>query len=172
MAGSRTTVRISRLSIIVSVILLGSVQALPDSKQSPKIVSLDGAYEFVSEVITYTKPERATERRDNSEWAGQWLFVDGRFSRSMMKKSRPSTLFNPPKAGEAIGYASASGHYVLEGQAITMYLDIVEHPQNIGYPDYLQYRLDGDTLILTRKWSPNRHTDSEGQSVLVLRRIK
>jgi hypothetical protein len=134
--------------------------------------SLDGAYEFVSEAITYTKPEKTTERRDNSEWVGQWLFVNGRFSRSMMKKGRASALFNPPKAGEDIGYESASGHYILEDKAITMYLDIVEHPQNIGYPDYLQYRLDGDTLILTRKWSPNRHTDSEGQSVIVLRRVK
>ena len=172
MAGSRNMLSVSRLSIIVFAILLGGLQALSDSKRSARTASLDGAYEFVSEAITYTKPEKTTERRDNSEWVGQWLFVNGRFSRSMMKKGRASALFNPPKAGEDIGYESASGHYILEDKAITMYLDIVEHPQNIGYPDYLQYRLDGDTLILTRKWSPNRHTDSEGQSVIVLRRVK
>ena len=90
-----------------------------------------------------------------------------------MKKERPSALFNPPKNAEEVGYESATGYYELDGKTITMYFDIVEHSQNIGYPDYREYRLEGRKLTLIRKWHPNRHNgDSEGQTVTLLQRVK
>jgi hypothetical protein len=133
--------------------------------------ALEGAYEFVSEVTVLTEPADAlpeqperTSRRTAQEWAGLWLLQDGRFSRTMMKRSRPQF---PDK----LGYESSAGTYRVDGKWVEFTDELKLSPLDyVGY-HRMEFRLDGDRLTLSETWHPsNPHIAYGGTRTIVLQR--
>jgi len=141
------------------------------SKISPaKAQVLEGVYEFVSETTILTKPKPLIERRLASEWSGFWLFQNGHFSQTLMKKRRSYSLF-PPTQHE-LKYESSAGSYSLEGNTVLLTRTLSLHPFGVGRSTTFEYRIEEGTLTLTETMYPYKEDLSEGQRVTVLRRIK
>jgi hypothetical protein len=119
-----------------------------------------------------TKPKKLTENLGSSDWVGLWLFKDGYFSQTMMKRQRQFWLPRFPRNAEALGYGSAAGTYKVNANTLELTLSLRLSPHYVGEPWTLEYRLEGETLILTETFHPNPHNDVEGQRTIVLRKIK
>lgn len=131
---------------------------------------LEGAYEFVSETTTLTKPKASTERLVPPQWIGLWFFQNGYFSQTLMKKGRGFSTY--PSSHPAIGYESFAGSYKVEGDKIELRNDLSLHPLNAGRLTTLSYRFEGDLLILVEELHPHIEDTSEGQVITVLRRLR
>ena len=162
------------VALIFAAVLLCSIPgtALTQSRGSDKSTAiLEGAYEFVSEVTVLTEPADAlpeqaerTSRRTAEDWSGLWLLKDGRFSRTLMKRSRPEF---PDK----LGYESSAGTYRVEGKWVEFTDELKLSPlDHVGY-HRMEFRLDGDMLTLRETWHPsNPHVAYGGTSTIVLKR--
>lgn len=149
----------------------------PKERQSPLRLEevkqekrLEGAYEFVSEVLELTKPKVTTERLSPPEWTGLWLFEGGRFSQTMMKKGRGYLAY--PRSHAAIGYESSAGTYVTKDKVVRLERDLSLHPLSVGRPITFEYRFEADTLILVETMHPYTENIAEGKRTIVLRRIR
>jgi len=141
-------------------------------RASVETSSLEGAYEFVSETTALTKPKKLTEQHSSSQWVGLWLFTDGHFSQTLMKRERRFWIPRFPRNPEELGYRSVAGTFKIEGRTLNLIPRLRLSPYYIDQPWLLGYRLEGETLTLTETLHPNPHNDSEGQRTIVLRRIK
>jgi len=131
---------------------------------------VDGAYEFVSETTTLTKPEKRTFHYAPPEWTGLWIFKNNRFSQTSMRQRRSWDPF--PRNQQDLGYTSSAGSYKIEGTRLILKQELSLNPAAIGYPAVSEYKLEGDTLTLIESLYPRPEDLSEGQQIIVLRKIK
>jgi hypothetical protein len=131
---------------------------------------LDGAYELISVTTTLTKPQKSTQRLLPPEWRGMWIFHDGRFSQTLMKQRRSWNPF--PTNQEELGYRAGAGTYQIEGNRLRFDYEYNLNPYGISQRVYTDFSLEGDTLSMTDNFSPHLEDLSEGQTVIVLRRLK
>jgi hypothetical protein len=136
---------------------------------TPGAASLEGAYELISETIVTTKPNETTTEHPASEWAGIWLFKDGHFSWSLARRSR---TLSPPQGGEPITYVSYAGSYKQEGKTLLLKKDVSFFPFQAGQTVHMDYRFEGDRLILTETLSPTVESVAEGKHIITLRKLK
>jgi hypothetical protein len=131
---------------------------------------LDGVYEFVSESVVLTKPKKTAHKLTSPEWNGIWQFQNGYFTSVLMKKRR-DTFFNPQKR-EDFGFESSAGSYEIKGNGIMLTQSYTFHPFEAGRSILMDYRFDGDTLVLTQTLKPYVEDLREGTITIVLRRLK
>jgi|ERR1041384_79405 hypothetical protein len=127
---------------------------------------IEGAYEFVSETTVLEQPEKKTDQRTSSDWAGLWIFHGGYFSRTLMKKERAFTTLAP----ESIGYESDAGTYKIEDDSVTLYPNVRLYPI-VPYPTtQFKFKAEGNKLVLTRTFFPYMEDLSAGNQTIVLNR--
>lgn len=131
---------------------------------------LDGVYEFVSESLVLTEPKEITHKRTSPDWNGIWQFQNGYFT-SVLMKGRRDTFFNP-KAREDFGFESSAGPYEIKGNNIRLTQAYTFHPFEVDRSILMDYRFDGDTLVLTRTLKPYVRDLRRGTITTVLRRLK
>ena len=128
---------------------------------------LDGAYEFISETVVLEKPDNRTDERRSPEWKGLWIFQNGRFSRTLMKKERAFTSLAP----ESMGYASDAGTYKVVSGTLTLSPEITLYPLPAEYqPLEFRFKSNGDTITLTRTLRPYMEDLSSGRQTVVLQK--
>jgi len=149
-------------------VLRGTPAGPTERKMNAQI--LEGAYEVVSETTTLTKPQQSTERREAKDWTGIWLFHQGRFSETSMKRIRDWYKF--PQNQQALGYESSAGTYQIERNKLTLNHDLSLNPLGIGHVTNLEFKITGDDLMLTETMHPYMEDLSEGQRTIVLKRLK
>lgn len=123
---------------------------------------LEGVYEFISESEVFTKPREYSRTITSDKWEGHWQFCNGRFYFVMQTKAR---LTEDYRLGSSVGTYSIKevGKVVLRP----------EITQELHHPQWLvEYRFDGDKLILKRAITPSGYHLSEGTVTTVLRRMK
>jgi hypothetical protein len=167
----------TRLLCLTLGIAIASGCALQTSQSSAlegstmKTEDLQGVYEFVSDSVVLTKPQSSTTRRTSPEWVGMWLFLDGRFTQTLMKQKRSWDPF--PVNQQELGYQSSTGTYKIDGTHIFLKHEFSLNPRGVSQLTVVDYRLDGGgTLSMTRKMSPQIEDLSEGEQVTILRKIK
>jgi hypothetical protein len=163
------------LCVVTAVVLISYLSIKPGGtafgdQHLKKISPLDGAYEFVSETLELTNPESITERISTPAWTGLWLFQDGRFSQTMMKKGRGFLTY--PKRHASIGYESSAGTYVADTSVIKLEKDLSLHPLGAGRSVTLEYRFEGDLLILIEKMHPYTENIANGKRITTLKRVE
>lgn len=131
---------------------------------------LEGAYEFVSDTITLSKPKAVTERRIPPDWIGMWIFKDGRFSQTLMKQERSWNPF--PTNQDELGYQSSTGSYRIDGRHLYLKHEFSLNPHGVSQLTVVEYELRSGMLTLTAKMSPRLEDLSEGEQVTVLRKIR
>jgi len=135
-----------------------------------KAADLEGAYEFVSDTITLSKPKAVTERRVPPDWIGMWIFKDGRFSQTLMKQGRSWNPF--PTNQDELGYQASAGTYKIDGPHLYLKHEFSLNPRGVSQLTVVEYELASGTLTLTAKMSPRLEDLSEGEQVIVLRKVK
>lgn len=135
--------------------------------------ALNGVYELVSDTTSITAPEQSTNRVTANEWKGLWFFQNGYFSQTLMNAERPEwTPARFPTDAKGTGFDGASGTYSLEGGTVELEYRLTFYPGKTYTRDIMLYRLEGDTLTLTKELYPHREDLSEGQRVIILRKIQ
>lgn len=131
---------------------------------------LNGAYEFVSESVVLTSPEVSKKERTSGGWSGLWLFQNGHFSQTLMKKGIRDGSCELRKLS-ALGYESSAGVYTVNGNFVELTMSLNLSTQEQGRPLTLEYKFDGDKLILIRRIHESVHSVNEGTETTVLRRL-
>lgn len=154
-------------------------QPLPSSasqslaRPRAEVATLNGVYELVSDTTTVTAPAQSVSQITSNEWKGLWFFQNGYFSQTLTKKERPEwTPLHFPTDARGTGFDGAAGTYSVEGETVELEYRLAFYPGRAYALDVMSYRLEGDTLTLTKELSPHREDLSEGQRVIVLRRIQ
>jgi hypothetical protein len=153
----------------------GQILASLEQKNSIEMHSpqLEGTYELVSETLTLSEPEQLTEERVSNEWAGLWLFNDGHFSETTMKKPHSIIGRNLTQGPREYGFEGTAGAYQVEGSNIELSIDLSIYPLAVNKTRVLQFRIENsNTLILTETFIPGRESKAKGQRVTILRRVK
>ena len=135
--------------------------------------NLEGVYEFISETNNVSFPEQKTEKRTSEEWKGFWFFQNGMFSKTMMKIDRPEWTPSrfPPNAQET-GFDGASGNYQIDNGQIKIDYHLAFYPGKIFEVESLSYTLEKDVLTLTRNLGRSRENNSEGNQIIVLKKLR
>jgi len=131
---------------------------------------LDGVYEFVSESVVLTEPKKTAYKRTSSELGGIWQFQNGYFTRVLMKRRR-DTFFDPQKL-EDFGFESSAGPYEIEGMSIRLIQAYAFHPFDVDRSMLMDYRFDGNTLVLTQTLQPYVEDLRRGTITTILRRLR
>lgn len=155
---------------LLLLILCGCSYAYPQSVQQMGLRKLDGIYEFVSQTSRFTEPVAESESRSSDDWTGIWIFYQGYFSRTVVKKKKSAEAFVPPLS-EVGDYQSATGRYVIDNGYVTMTYPLAQGSSFLR-PELMQYRLKGSLLTLIETFTPNLHGNSKGSVVTILRRVK
>jgi hypothetical protein len=134
--------------------------------------SLEGAFEFVSETITLNEPRPSTEERTSKEWAGLWLFKDGHFSETVMRRPHSVIGGSATQGPREYGFEGSAGTYRIEGNDIELKNDLSIYPLAVNRVRTLQFQLEGDRLTLTERFTPSRESPARGSRVTLLRRIE
>jgi hypothetical protein len=123
---------------------------------------LEGVYEFVSESEVFTKPKEHNRTITSEDWEGRWQFCNGRFYFVMQTKERMTDNYR---------FGAAAGPYsIKEAGKVLLRPDIT---QELHHPVWLmEYRFDGDKLILKRAITPSGYNLTEGSITTVLRRMR
>jgi hypothetical protein len=127
-------------------------------------------YEFVSESEVLTEPKKTAHKRTSPEWNGIWQFQNGYFTSVLMKKRR-DTFFNPKKR-EDYGFESSAGPCEIKENSIRLTQAYTFHPFEAGRSIDMDYRFDGDNLVLTQTLEPTVESFGRGTITTVLRRLK
>lgn len=160
----------SRLAL--SILLLAVLPIYPGHDQHVSVPdALEGVYEFVSDTIVATKPKKLTQKVTSPQWVGLWLFKDGYFSQTLMKRERQFWLPRFPRNAQELGYKSAAGAYKIQGKILELIPSLRLSPYYIDQSWLLEYRLEGETLTLLETLHANPHDETEGEHTIVLRRI-
>lgn len=111
---------------------------------------LDGAYEFVSQRSTLTKPISIDDKDTIStpKWRGLWVFKNGYFSSVLMQTQRPNFL---AAEDPELGYESYAGSFTVKGDRLTLFQSLALSPILVGRPVVLQFRQQGNSLVLTQE---------------------
>lgn len=133
---------------------------------------IDGAYRLVSETTTLEKPKKETTYRKPPEWSGRFLFIDGYFTVSLMDNTRDRDWFSKfPEDLQGVGYDSFAGRYEIKGTTLKLDPELGLHPfYDIGRISVFQFRIEGESLILTQRLSPYVEDLRKGELVLILKR--
>jgi len=131
---------------------------------------LDGVYEFVSESVVLTEPEKTSYKRTSPEWGGIWQFQNGHFT-SVLMKGRRDNFFSPKKR-EDLGFESSAGPYEIRGKTIRLIQTYTFHPFEVDRSIHLDYQFVGNTLALTQTLQPYVEDLRKGAITTVLRRLK
>jgi hypothetical protein len=160
--------------VAISVIVLDSSlprNAITEAHMKPdKSVQLEGVYEFVSESLELTKPQRLSSQSKPSEWVGIWQFQKGFYTRIKMKMGRGEESF--PLKFENLGFEAFAGTYEVNGATIYFTRDYAIHPLDVGRRLKVDYQLDGDRLTLTQTLTPILERPTEGIVTITLRKLK
>jgi hypothetical protein len=135
-----------------------------------KADELRGVYEFVSRTGEYTGVRNYTTHDTSSEWDGLWIFEDGFYSSVLMKKGRKASY--DPKDLDYRDYESYTGTYKIDGKYIAFKLRLALSTVAVGGTDYMEYRLQGDTLTLIQVLSSHGVDLNKGKITTVLRLVK
>ena len=165
--------RVTIFALLLSLMLVFAAQSkrfAEDQVIARGSDKLDGVYEFVSESVVLTEPEKTAYKRISSEWGGIWQFQNGYFTSVLMKRRR-DTFFNPQKR-EDFGFESSAGPYEIEGKSIRLIQTYTFHPFEVDRSILVDYRFDGDTLVLTQTLKPYVEDLRRGTITIVLRRLK
>lgn len=155
------------LSTFVFVLLIScGVSAIGVPAQSDNS-SIDGVYEFISEVDVLTEPQKARVERRTPEWSGIWHFQRGYFSFVEMKGKRTQELEK-----QDVDFYASAGPYQMKGTSLWLKRDYTISAPLVGLGLSFSYRFDGDNLILTRLLVPNVEDMRKGTSVITLKRLK
>lgn len=165
--------RSTMFALIVGVMFGCSAQSKNFAEGRGGVASsdkLDGVYEFVSETTVLTEPKKATHKRAVPEWSGMWQLQNGYFTRVLMKRRRDS--FFEPQTREDFGFESLAGRYEMEGGRVRLIQDLAFHPFDVDRSALMDYRVDGDTLVITQTLQPYVEDLRKGTITTILRRLK
>lgn len=133
---------------------------------------LDGSYELVSETLTFEESHKSVVRR-TPEWVGLWMFQNGRFSQTLMKKRRQLWISEFPRNPHDLGFDSCAGSFfIVSDDQLVLSLDLPFFPDEIGRPATVKYQLSDGILTLTEDVGGTKESTSRGQRITVLRRNK
>jgi hypothetical protein len=132
---------------------------------------LDGVYEFVSESVVLTCPEKSETKRTSSEWTGIWQFQNGYFSSTMMKRGQRDITCMSQRP-QLFGYESDAGTYRIDGKYVELTRNFTINPLEVGRSMLMEYKINGDTLILVRHLHPYMENIEEGTVTIVLHKVK
>jgi len=132
--------------------------------------TVEGAYEFVSETVMITSPNKGTEKRTSDEWTGLWFFQHGRFSETLMKKKRSWPPF--PTNEQDLGYESSAGTYDYNNDTLVLRHELSLNPFSGGRNSVFDCRIEGETLTLTETKMPYMESLTEGKRILILRKLQ
>jgi len=154
----------------VSLFKISLVAQVPPVRS--ELHKIDGVYELIKHEVRIELPSEATTTLTDAEWAGLWIFEDGHFSETMMKRKRPFWIDEFPRSPSEMHYVSSAGTFVLDDSYLKLKEAISLYPQYVGRPYFLQFKIDGDMLILTEKWEPHVENRSRGTRIITLRKIQ
>jgi hypothetical protein len=160
------------LSIIAVIVFTSSLcePRVARSGAGATVLRLDGAYEFVSETTSLTKPTVVTTSLSAPEWQGFWFFQGNHFSQTIMKRGRLYATY--PRFHHDLGYNSFAGTYAIDGNTIRLRKQLALHPLSAGRSVTLTYQIKDDTLTLIEVMNPYPEDLSQGQRITVLRKIE
>lgn len=158
------------LLLLWSIAFVGGPRLLQEKGAQGKTLPLSGVYELVSETTVLTAPQVEESLRTSADWAGQWQFCDGHYSRIYMKRQRDKFFDSNKK--ENLGFEASAGSFELKGTTLYLTSPYELSPLGVGGSSELSYRLEEDNLILTKTLYKTVESPGEGQVTTVLRRIK
>lgn len=153
------------VAIAINVSLFNGVCYTQIKPQS----DVEGNYEFVSHQIDTTKPTRARVLLSPPEWSGMLQISNGFFTKIQVNTS-PSSQSECEKPSGI--YDFSAGKYSIEGDLIILYQTYAIHPYFRGRPVAMNFKFEGDMLILSQVLTPTLEDMREGTSIMTWKRIE
>jgi hypothetical protein len=125
---------------------------------------LTGVYQFISETTKLIEPSVGTTERLSPEWGGIWQFQHGYYNILITKSGREQNVL--------LGVFSHAGTYQVQGNNVTLFQQYAISPLDVDRSKFMQFTLQGDTLILTERLEPYVEDTRKGVTTITLKKLR
>lgn len=154
--------------LLVFIFSMGSAAQREGNKAAGS--HIEGAYELISDNLTVGTLDKKVIARDRRDWSGIWIFRDGFYSQTTMKKGRSAWVSRFPRDGRELGYLSCAGSYTIDGKYLILRETLSLFPESTNRPGHYEYRIDGDTVTLRESWEASVERTMPGERIIVLKK--
>jgi len=160
---------LSKLNMLSFLLCALSLSTPLQDRHSQTVVSsiasdLTGVYQFISETTKLIEPSTGTTERLSPEWGGIWQFQNGYYNILITKSGREQNVL--------LGVFSYAGTYQIQENNVTLFQQYAISPLDVGRSRFMQFTLQGDTLILTGRLEPYVEDTRKGVTRIILRKLR